>query len=87
MVLVKFREGPPSDEARQQLERLGARIERVLPGIEVRRLRVPEGAEERVVEALRRTGGNQRRAARLLRLKETTLAAMRRRLKVEPDRT
>lgn len=54
VVLVKFREGPPSDEARQQLERLGARIERVLPGIEVRRLRVPEGAEERVVEALRR---------------------------------
>ena len=39
-----------------------------------------------IVEALRRTGGNQRRAARLLRLKETTLAAMRRRLNIEPDR-
>jgi len=39
-----------------------------------------------IAEALRRTGGNQRRAARLLRLKETTLAAMRRRLKIGPDR-
>ncbi|GEM_PF-1014496 len=39
-----------------------------------------------IVEALRRTGGNQRRAAQLLRLKETTLAAMRRRLNVKPDR-
>jgi len=35
-----------------------------------------------ITEALRRTGGNQRRAARLLRLKETTLAAMRKRLKI-----
>ncbi|MCS6817157.1 MAG: sigma 54-interacting transcriptional regulator [Blastocatellia bacterium] len=39
-----------------------------------------------IVEALRRTGGNQRRAARLLRLRETTLAAMRRRLNIAPDR-
>lgn len=39
-----------------------------------------------IQEAFRRTGGNQRRAARLLRLKETTLAAMRRRLGVKADR-
>lgn len=47
---------------------------------------VEEFERHLIAEALRRTGGNQRRAARLLRLKETTLAAMRKRLKVEFDR-